>query len=148
MKDSKINFIFQEFDANHDGDTVVENKLSSPIFARYLRIKVKSWHVEPTLRFELYGCKAGPTTTTSTTTTQTTTPCPEFQCKSGDCIQNGWVCDNEIDCPDGDDEKNCNKTCKLVNFFALCYPLYYLTLPALGFFDNRSPEGVKTTLPF
>ncbi|XP_072324712.1 LOW QUALITY PROTEIN: SCO-spondin [Scyliorhinus torazame] len=36
----------------------------------------------------------------------------EFQCVSGECTPLGWVCDNEMDCPDGSDEKNCNRTCR------------------------------------
>ena len=43
--------------------------------------------------------------------TPTTPPsvCPpnEYECLSGKCILKSWFCDNEMDCPDGEDEVNC-----------------------------------------
>ncbi|KAE8595015.1 hypothetical protein XENTR_v10015432 [Xenopus tropicalis] len=40
----------------------------------------------------------------------------EFQCGSGECRPRGWLCDNEVDCRDGSDEQNCNRTCGLDQF--------------------------------
>lgn len=34
----------------------------------------------------------------------------EFKCGSGECIREKFLCDTEIDCKDGSDEANCNKT--------------------------------------
>ena len=31
------------------------------------------------------------------------------RCKSGECINQKWVCDKENDCKDGDDEEKCEK---------------------------------------
>uniref|UniRef100_A0A1B6DW73 Sortilin-related receptor n=1 Tax=Clastoptera arizonana TaxID=38151 RepID=A0A1B6DW73_9HEMI len=32
----------------------------------------------------------------------------QFQCLSGDCIDDAWVCDGSNDCEHGEDERNCN----------------------------------------
>jgi hypothetical protein len=39
--------------------------------------------------------------------------CPDkhFQCEDGKCIQQGWVCDRDLDCKNGEDEQNCSNTC-------------------------------------
>ncbi|XP_063781355.1 SCO-spondin-like [Pseudophryne corroboree] len=37
----------------------------------------------------------------------------EFQCGSGECRPRGWRCDNEVDCMDASDERDCNRTCHL-----------------------------------
>ncbi|XP_043542355.1 SCO-spondin-like, partial [Chiloscyllium plagiosum] len=54
----------------------------------------------------------------------------EFRCDSGQCRPRGWVCDNELDCPDGSDEKNCNRTCLTGEFqcgsSSQCIPLWQL----------------------
>ena len=31
----------------------------------------------------------------------------QFQCKTGECLWESWVCDNESDCPGSEDEENC-----------------------------------------
>nr|DBA25392.1 TPA: hypothetical protein GDO54_012926 [Pyxicephalus adspersus] len=40
----------------------------------------------------------------------------EFRCGSGECRPRGWLCDNEVDCMDGSDEDNCNRSCDLDQF--------------------------------
>lgn len=36
----------------------------------------------------------------------------QFQCSTGICIWDTWVCDNDFDCPGKEDEENCSKkTC-------------------------------------
>ncbi|PFX33163.1 Neuropilin-2 [Stylophora pistillata] len=45
------------FQGNQDGDTVVYNKLISPITARYIRLLPVTWHNHISLRMELYGCR-------------------------------------------------------------------------------------------
>ncbi|XP_027037220.1 uncharacterized protein LOC113665691 [Pocillopora damicornis] len=42
--------------ANQDSDTVVYNKLISPITARYIRLLPVTWYNHISLRMELYGC--------------------------------------------------------------------------------------------
>ncbi|RMX51553.1 hypothetical protein pdam_00010331 [Pocillopora damicornis] len=42
--------------ANQDSDTVVYNKLISPIRARYIRLLPVTWYNHISLRMELYGC--------------------------------------------------------------------------------------------
>lgn len=38
--------------------------------------------------------------------------CPSnFTCKDKTCLPERWICDGSKDCTDGEDEKNCNKTC-------------------------------------
>ncbi|XP_076042677.1 sortilin-related receptor-like [Oratosquilla oratoria] len=54
------------------------------------------------------GCRVPPKNSTSTTT-----PVPhacgenEFECSSGSCIRDSWVCDGDKDCRNGEDEENC-----------------------------------------
>lgn len=39
----------------------------------------------------------------------------KFKCAgSAICIPNSYLCDNEKDCPSGDDENNCNETLDLI----------------------------------
>ncbi|XP_073488988.1 LOW QUALITY PROTEIN: SCO-spondin-like [Aquarana catesbeiana] len=40
----------------------------------------------------------------------------EFRCGSGECRPRGWLCDNEVDCMDGSDEDDCNRSCDLDHF--------------------------------
>ncbi|XP_066019015.1 uncharacterized protein [Pocillopora verrucosa] len=44
------------FDGNRDSDTVVYNKLTSPITARYIRLKPMTWNNHISMRMDLYGC--------------------------------------------------------------------------------------------
>ena len=44
------------FDGNEDSDTVVFNKLSRPITARYIRLLPIEWHNHISMRIEIYGC--------------------------------------------------------------------------------------------
>ncbi|XP_037803738.1 sortilin-related receptor-like isoform X3 [Penaeus monodon] len=52
-----------------------------------------------------------------------TCPLDQFQCSSGECIWETWVCDKDNDCPDGEDEKNCHQfnTCSLQSEFKCRY---------------------------
>ncbi|XP_068235638.1 sortilin-related receptor-like [Palaemon carinicauda] len=34
----------------------------------------------------------------------------QFSCSDGTCIWESWVCDNDKDCPKGEDEENCHQT--------------------------------------
>ena len=47
---------FQVFDGNEDSDTVVLNKLTQPITARYIRLLPIEWHTHISMRIEIYGC--------------------------------------------------------------------------------------------
>ena len=47
---------FQVFEGNEDSDTVVLNKLSQPITARYIRLLPIEWHNHISMRIEIYGC--------------------------------------------------------------------------------------------
>ena len=33
----------------------------------------------------------------------------QFTCSNGQCIPQGWICDDNEDCVDGSDEQNCSK---------------------------------------
>ncbi|XP_022796963.1 uncharacterized protein LOC111335346 [Stylophora pistillata] len=46
----------KRFVGNRDQETVVYHKLSTPIQARFIRIRPKSWYGWISLRMELYGC--------------------------------------------------------------------------------------------
>ncbi|EDO43032.1 predicted protein [Nematostella vectensis] len=49
--------VIKIFSGNTDSETVVKHDLVEPIKARYVRFLVKSWHNEPVMRVELYGCE-------------------------------------------------------------------------------------------
>ena len=34
----------------------------------------------------------------------------KFTCSNGQCIPQGWICDDTEDCTDGSDEENCRKS--------------------------------------
>lgn len=36
----------------------------------------------------------------------------QFTCKSGECLAQFMICDNDNDCEDGSDEVNCTSKCK------------------------------------
>lgn len=66
------------------------------------------------------GCPSHGFRSNTTTQRPTTTPMyhtcqkDQFQCRTGTCIWETWVCDNDSDCPDQEDEENCPqvKTCE------------------------------------
>lgn len=35
-----------------------------------------------------------------------------YQCNTGECINESWICDGQKDCPNGDDESNCGAVTK------------------------------------
>ncbi|XP_050441242.1 sortilin-related receptor-like isoform X2 [Adelges cooleyi] len=57
-------------------------------------------------------------TVVSTTRASTVGMCPQhyFQCNSGLCIEDSWVCDEINDCDQGEDETDCKNS----NFVGLC----------------------------
>jgi len=48
--------VVKVFTANSDRGTIVSHKLWPPIFSRYVRLSVMSWHHHISMRVELYGC--------------------------------------------------------------------------------------------
>ena len=56
MSSADFGFNYQVLHANQDSDTVVYNKLISPITARYIRLLPVTWYNHISLRMELYGC--------------------------------------------------------------------------------------------
>ena len=40
-----------------------------------------------------------------------------FECLDKQCINNDWVCDGEIDCTEGEDEKDCCELEFCLSFF-------------------------------
>ena len=41
----------------------------------------------------------------------------EFSCKNSHCIPKSWKCDGSADCPEGDDELNCDDACASSDLF-------------------------------
>lgn len=51
----------------------------------------------------------------------------EFECASGGCVASSFICDAQIDCPDGSDEHNCSKSNKIIfPVLSLTINLWYL----------------------
>ena len=57
LSSADFGFNYQVLHANQDSDTVVYNKLISPITARYIRLLPVTWYNHISLRMELYGCR-------------------------------------------------------------------------------------------
>lgn len=59
----------------------------------------------------------------------------EFKCGNV-CVRNNWKCDGEVDCPDAEDEQNCNDTCREWQFqvLALSYVSCSSQIQSLIFF--------------
>ena len=51
-------FLFKQFTANYDHQSVVKYDLIPPIITRIIRIYALEWYLYIALRLELYGCKA------------------------------------------------------------------------------------------
>lgn len=55
-----------------------------------------------------------------------------FECTSGECIMLDWTCDNQFDCFDGSDERDCREYSGLEvfteNISTLSVPVYSLIL--------------------
>ncbi|XP_066264272.1 lactadherin-like [Branchiostoma lanceolatum] len=75
------------FPGNSDGNTVVEQQLTQPIFARYILFNPRGYSAIPRMRVELFGCKDAPAGATlvpptravpdePTSTAPTRAPCP------------------------------------------------------------------------
>lgn len=52
-------FIFQIFPANNDRNSVVAHVLTPHIYARYVKIKPRTWFRHISMRFEVYGKRRG-----------------------------------------------------------------------------------------
>ena len=51
----------------------------------------------------------------------------QFTCSNGQCIPQGWICDDSEDCTDASDEQNCSKSTWGDLFEGV--PLIYCILP-------------------
>ena len=52
-------FFFKILQGNTENDHAEGHILDPPIIARFIKIIVKTYHVYPSLRVELYGCTDG-----------------------------------------------------------------------------------------
>ncbi|XP_078357236.1 uncharacterized protein LOC144642118 [Oculina patagonica] len=74
----------QEFVGNTDRNTVVSRTLTTPIYARFVRILPQTWYVHNSMRLELYGCKEG------------FTPVPGPVCMESLGMETGKIPDSDI----------------------------------------------------
>ena len=54
---SFLNFLLKVFDGNEDSATVVVNKLTKVVRARFIRVLPIEWHKHISMRIEIYGCQ-------------------------------------------------------------------------------------------
>ena len=48
-------------------------------------------------------------------------PGTQFQCDTGECISITFVCDDDHDCPDASDERNCRKRMHALFYYTYMY---------------------------
>ena len=68
----------------------------------------------------------------------------EFECENGQCISLSLVCNEEFDCPDRSDERNCSRKSKLlIEIIKFIYVGHKISvrltslLDAIGYFGTR-----------
>ncbi|XP_045625309.2 sortilin-related receptor isoform X2 [Procambarus clarkii] len=105
------------------------------------------------------GCSQSGARANTTTTVAPTTPVlqscqkDQFQCTTGSCIWETWVCDTDLDCPGGEDEENCHQTSTCVDLEEFqcrrtggCIPSKRLCDGQEDCADGSDEEGCSTTL--